>query len=360
MAGKLYYYTHAGSYYDVIDTSIFFGDPALRLPTYATQLSPATAAQSGEPGTVVTYTLHVANAAYLTDTVQITTTGNLWPTSLSTNVITLPGGLSADFIVSVTVPSLPAGNSDSVRIIATPQGSTLHATSILTTSIRAAYDFDLQANPAQQDGDPGASVAYLLTVTNTGSLTDTIAFATSGYVWPTAIVPSMVMSLPPYSHTQSVVSTTIPLAALAGAQDVISVTATSQLGMVAKAVALNTTANAIYGVSLSPGSAQQISRPGASVTYPVQVTNTGNITDSFAIAYSSNVWPVSVPAVIAALPPRTATSFTVTVTLPASTLTVSDTVVLTATSQGNTAQAAAVQLTTIVQPYRTFLPVLRK
>ena len=154
MAGKLYYYTHAGSYYDVIDTFIYFGDPALRLPTYATNLTPPAAAQSGESGAVVTYTLHVTNAAYLTDTVQITTTGNTWPTSLSTNVITLPGGLSADFVVSVTVPALPAGSADSVRVIVAPQGSTLHATSILTTSVRAAYDFDLQANPATAERRP--------------------------------------------------------------------------------------------------------------------------------------------------------------------------------------------------------------
>ena len=356
----MYYYTHAGSYYDVIDTFIYFGDPALRLPTYATNLTPPAAAQSGESGAVVTYTLHVTNAAYLTDTLQITTTGNLWPTSLSTNVITLPGGLSADFIVSVTVPSLPAGSSDSVQVIVAPQGSTLKATSILTTSVRAAYDFAMQANITQQNGDPGASLAYMFSVTNTGSLSDTITFAISGHVWPAAVTPPTVASLPSYSYTQVIVSTTIPLTALAGAQDVISFTATSQGSLVTQAVALTTMANAQYGVSLSPASAQQTGRPGASVTYPVQVTNTGNITDIFAIAYSSNVWPVSVPAVIAALPPRTATSFTVTVTLPVSTLTVSDTVVLTATSQGDNAQAAAVQLTTIVQPYRTFLPVLRK
>jgi hypothetical protein len=143
-AGKLYYYTHAGSYYDVIDTSIFFGDPALRLPTYATRLTPATAELNGDSGTVLTYTLHVTNAAFLTDTLRIALTGQTWPTILSTDTITLPAGMSATFVVSVTVPTLPPANWDRVRVIVAPQGSTLQAAAVLTSTTSSPTAVRLQ------------------------------------------------------------------------------------------------------------------------------------------------------------------------------------------------------------------------
>jgi hypothetical protein len=321
----------------------------------------------------LTYTLHVTNAAYLTDTLRVSMAGQTWPTSLSTTVITLPGGLSAEFVVSVTVPpmaavpSLPPGSEDSVRVIVAPQGSTLQAASVLTSSVRSAYDFALQAQATQQGGDPGAIVNYPLSVANTGSLTDTIELTISGHAWPAAATPSSVW-LPPYSSTQVVVATTIPNAVLAGVQDTIIVTATSQAGLLTRTMAFTTTANAQYGVSLSPGAAQQTGRPGAEVVYTLTITNTGNITDSFALSQGGSRWPVSVPAMIPALPAWTGASFAVTVTLPTTWQTPSETVILTATSQGGGAPVGAgtpvgapfavARLTTTVEAYRVYLPVL--
>jgi uncharacterized repeat protein (TIGR01451 family) len=83
-------------------------------------LAPASAAQSGLPGEVVTYTLTVTNTGSMTDTFVITYTGNTWAVDLMPESIELGAGDSAEVIVHVTIPAgAVADDSDSVTILAT-------------------------------------------------------------------------------------------------------------------------------------------------------------------------------------------------------------------------------------------------
>jgi hypothetical protein len=138
MAAKLALY-QTGDNLDLVHTFTVFGDPALRFPTYQLQMTPAAAEQSGLPGAVVAYSLQVSNTGLLTDTIVMTHTGNTWPVSLSTLILTLAPGDSAGVDVSMTVPiNAWAGSTDTVTVTATSQGSAAVASARLTT-VRDMY-----------------------------------------------------------------------------------------------------------------------------------------------------------------------------------------------------------------------------
>ena len=124
-----------GTSLDLIDTFTIFGDPALRLPTYAIGLSPVSASQVSLPGATAVYRLQVTNTAYLTDVLILSAAGNTWPVTLSTISLTLSPGGSAALAVSVTVPSgALMGAADHVTVTVASIGDSTRPTAQLTTT----------------------------------------------------------------------------------------------------------------------------------------------------------------------------------------------------------------------------------
>jgi hypothetical protein len=106
---------------------------------YGLTVTPATDARSGDPGTMVTYTLQVTNTGNVSDAFDVHASGYRWATALNpTTVEPLTAGRSADVVVTVTIPTSAAGEAtDVATVTVTSQGDdTVTATSILTTTAR--------------------------------------------------------------------------------------------------------------------------------------------------------------------------------------------------------------------------------
>jgi hypothetical protein len=132
LAAKLQLYATHGNL-DLIHTFTTFGDPALKLPTYALTLTPAVDTQVGEGGQAVTYTLRVTNSAFMTDVLAIAASGQTWPVSLPT-ALTLPPGEGADIVVVVTLPmTATRGSADTVQVRVSSQGDATQVGAVLTT-----------------------------------------------------------------------------------------------------------------------------------------------------------------------------------------------------------------------------------
>ena len=209
---------------------------------------------------------------------------------------------------------------------------------------------------ANRSGDPGETMTYTLRVTNTGLITDTYDLSIAGAGWATT-APLTVGPLLPGAGVDIAVNVTIPASALAGEQDTAVVTFTSQEeSLISTTSNLTTQVNADYGVIVTPPNDAQSGLPGTLVAYTLQITNAGNITDTFSVSATGHTWSTVVPlksgeetsaVVVGPLSPGGDSSLTIAVLVPASaTAGEQDTVTVTATSSGHAAVIANSVLTT--------------
>jgi len=141
-------------------------------------------------------------------------------------------------------------------------------------------------------GDPGETVTYTLHVTNTGAETDTFDIAVNGSWGPTLSITETTL-LSPGEGEDVVVTVTIPTTASCNGDDIITVKATSQEsgGSVSASRVLIASANTYCVVIVTPEDAQD-RYPGDTVTYTLQVSNTGNCSNTYDIGVSG-VWTPS-------------------------------------------------------------------
>jgi uncharacterized repeat protein (TIGR01451 family) len=260
---------------------------------YALELSPSAADGSTLPGIPVTYTLQLTNTGNMTDTFDITA-GGLWTTTIPSVLGPLSSNSSELFDVIVEAPlSAIPGETDLTMITATSQGDTqMSGTALLTTTV---HMLGPEIYPTQLTGygDPGSLVTYTLQVTNAGEVEDIYDISIINASWDTS-APTTTGSLQPGESITFKVSVSVPEDAAGGASDVTSISITSQLPNTQPANAeLTTIANNIYSLDLSALSDFQNAFPGTTITYSLQLTNTGNTTDTYGVIVTGT-WPAEV------------------------------------------------------------------
>ncbi len=117
LGAKINLYT-AGYFRDMIQTFTIFGDPALRFPDpYGLNVSPTSIEHTSEPGTQLTYTIQISNSGSLTDVYTLTVGGNSWPTMLSSNLVALAPGETADVLITINVPQESLGGMVDIVVV---------------------------------------------------------------------------------------------------------------------------------------------------------------------------------------------------------------------------------------------------
>jgi putative Ca2+/H+ antiporter (TMEM165/GDT1 family) len=101
-------------------------------------MGPVTGSRSGDPGVTVTHTLRMTNTGNITDVFDVSTSGNIWSTTVPPPVGALAAGASANVVVTVSIPATAmGGHTDVATITATSQGDdTKSATATLMTTAR--------------------------------------------------------------------------------------------------------------------------------------------------------------------------------------------------------------------------------
>jgi len=319
-------------------------------PIYGVGMTPPTAAQSGDPGETVTYTLRVTNTGNCSDTFNVTASGNAWTTVVDPITFTLAAGVGIDVDVQVTITDTATpGQNDTVTVTATSQGDiSKSASSVLTTSANRVYNVEVSPSADAKSGDPGTTVPYTLWVTNTGNDTDAFTVTVSGDVWLTTISITETGNLAAGDDISVVVTVTVLAGAQCGDSDIITVTATSHGdGTTSDNSVLTTSADAVSGVEMTPPTDTRNGNPGETVTYTLRVTNTGNCTDTFTLGVVGDDWTTNAPTPIGPLAVGAGADVEVTVDIPPGALRGdSDVVTITATSQGDGTTSDSSVLTT--------------
>jgi uncharacterized membrane protein len=159
-------------------------------------------------------------------------------------------------------------------------------------------------------GITGQTLTYTLRITNSGFMTDVVNFSAVSRTWPT-VLPSA-LSLPPGGSAAAIVSVTVPVTAVIGRAERITVTAQST----GDATRVNTVLTTHFNQHSLSASQAQFGNPGQVLTYPLILMNTGSLTDSFALSLSGQTWPTSLSTVSATLPPAANMIVTAQVTIP--------------------------------------------
>ena len=207
------------------------------------------------------------------------------------------------------------------------------------------------SNDDTHAGAAGTTVIYNLTVSNSGDVDDTFSLAAAGSTWP-ALLSTSSISLPPGASGDFSVSVSIPAGAAGGDSDAVTITATSQ-GDPTKtdSAVLRTAVTTGFAVVLSADQNAQGSA-GQTLSYTLEITNSGNSPDTFNLGSSGNLWATQVLPASVSLPAGAAGSFQVQVTIPAGALgTESDAATITATSRADPTKSDTAQIVTTVTPF---------
>jgi uncharacterized membrane protein len=250
-------------------------------------LTPAT--QTVQPGASATYTLTIANPATTAVTYNLSVEG------VPASWVQIPAEELVPAGGSVTVPLTPVSDpfaptaSYGFVVSATVEGTTgsVQGTLVLAGAALApppdpdAHGIVVSLTPAQATAGQGTTASFVVSLTNTGSTTDTFAL---GAALPTNILGTFsqtAVTIPPgASNFLDVTLTLTPQAGTAVASDPFTVTATSttdpSVGSSA-AGTLNVVANGV-AVTLNPLSGA----PGSG--FQLTVINTGTVQDTFDLS----------------------------------------------------------------------------
>jgi uncharacterized membrane protein len=245
--------------------------------------------QTVSPDTVLTHTHTLTNTGNSTDTFYLTPFNTLgWGTLLDSGPFTLLPDEAEMVRVRVVVPPGSAGMTDTTTVTATSAGGADPAAVQDTTAV---YEASITFAPNYTQTVPaGSALTYTHRLTNTGGGPDTfdVAVASSSEGWAT-LVDAGPFVLSAGEGIDVRVRVDAPFGS-GGLADVTVITATSRAGSlsgVSAAVTDTTSAIRTYGAALAPDYARAVS-PGETVTYTHWLTNTGNGTDKFNLAFDSS------------------------------------------------------------------------
>jgi len=299
-----------------VPSAVFFW-----MPDYGFSLSPLESVQYGLPGSTLTYTLHLTNTATLSDTYLLTPSGGQWASSVPTTTgVLLPGEhITLPVVVNIP-PQAPYGSDDTLQVVVVSQGNAAAQGVAALTSIVADYQPALTVSGARHLwGSPAETLTYTLRVQNQGNLPETFIFSASPGVWTLHLPVNSGDPLPPTKSRVFQVAVDIPATALPGEGQTFTVTATSTHNpMQHAAIALRADVP-LYSVqaSLQPDVVSGL--PDTTLSTTLRLTNTGDLTDTYALTWTGGTWPLSAPAMLTVSPGATQ-ALSVTVDVPPHTL----------------------------------------
>lgn len=332
--------------------------------SYGMVMAPTAPSLNGNPGTLVTHTVRLTNTGSASDSFTLTMVSSAFSATLPLTVGPVNAGSSLLFDVGVAIPANAApGGPNATQLRARSMGDPgILAATTLNTVVNTVSGG--QANPpAAASANPGALVTYTVRVTNTGNATDSFTPTVSGNAFAVAVPPTT-GPLAPNAAVNLVVSVTVPANALAGTTDVADLLFTSANNPATTfGASLSTTVNAVYGVQASPVSPNaQSAYANTTVTYTVRVTNTSNVTETFAMGWvATPTFPTSLPATLGPLAPGASALVTVTVNVPLSaTFGQNDVATFYCTAMNAPSATTNVTMATTALWYRLFLPLLAR
>jgi uncharacterized membrane protein len=199
------------------------------VPVRRVEISISPSENRGAPGATLTYTVTVKNAGNVTDNYLLENRDDLgWPLSLDdASLSNVQAGESRATMLRVTIPS---GVTPKTRDIVTVRaiGTGVENSAACAAIAAAIREVEVSISPKENSGLPGTTLRYVVTIKNTGLVRDNYDLAATDTLgWGPTISPTS-LSLEPNASGNATLSVRVPETAAVGAEDKVTVTATSQ------------------------------------------------------------------------------------------------------------------------------------
>jgi uncharacterized membrane protein len=257
---------------------------------------------SGSPGETLSYDITIMNLDNLVDNFTLTAEGERgWSLSISPDRFeNLTPNENRTATLTVLVPENPPKPAlEKIAVLLQGTRLSAFATSIAVAEVR---DVAVSISPSAQSGLPGATLTYVVTISNEGTRYENLVLTVSDNEgWGLVLSENTFENIPPYENRRATLSVSVPSNAIHGTKNLITVTATSSENA---AVSDNASAEArveALFVELTPSF--QHGRPGQTLKYDVTVTNLHKASYTYNLSASDeHGWaldirsPLSVPA----------------------------------------------------------------
>ncbi len=239
----------------------------------------------------VIYKLRITNDGNTEDIIDLSTSGDADAT-LSTESVSLASGASEEVTLTISAGDLMLAGMYEVIVTGISQSdNTKTAEKNTTTTILPVYGFSIEgvADLETETLDASDGIVYKLRITNDGNTNDVIDLSTSGDADATLSTESVSLA----SGASEEVTLTISAdgLTLAGMYEVIVTGISQEDNTISHEVSTATTILPVYDVKLEIVGTRTGTTTDAveGVTYPLKVTNSGNIEDTILIGSSAEV-----------------------------------------------------------------------
>lgn len=233
-------------------------------------------------GENLTYTVTVTNTGTVNNTYDLKVADNEgWGPTLDDNSLSIPFTENRTTTLRVHIPEDAIGcTRDNITITAT--GTGVENSDSCIAHVEILRGVEVSISPDYQEGLPGETLEYLVTVTSTGNVHDIydLTVVDSMNWGPTVSENSLWVAA--RGENTTTLSVKIPEKTFAGKRDNITVTASGK-GVENSASAIAST-GVVRGVDVEISPSYKENLPGENLIYIVTVTNTGNIADNYDLS----------------------------------------------------------------------------